>query len=397
MDLLRELKEMEREAGRGTVVPHVPNGPRPLDMDILMYDDIVLTDNSDPNMSLQIPHPRMHERRFVLQPVADLVTSDHIHPTLGRSIHDLLRDLPGDFDVTRVFPARHDVMWSFNKSTPKIFGVLNVTPDSFSDGGRLMSNDGKSIDTDLTVARAEKMFKEGAHVIDIGAESTRPHADKISSQIQIDRAVPTIERIRKELGEALLLSIDTTSSDVARAAIEAGVNMVNDVSGGLADSNMTRTVAKLNVPYILMHRRGDTSTMTLETSKTYGNVVHDVAKELNVCANDAQSCGIPRWNLLLDPGVGFSKTPEQSIHLLQNLSHLASSYPLLVGASRKRFLAHAVGRPDCSSPEDRDVASAALSAVLTSSSSSSSIAGFRVHNVGMTSDAIAIAKSIVGD
>ena len=220
------------------------------------------------------------------------------------------------------------------------------------------------------------------------------------------------------MGEEILLSIDTTSSDVARAAVEAGVNMVNDVSGGVADSKMTQTVADLNVPYVynlvptrtlhththtntyryvMMHRRGDTKTMTTKKSKTYADVVRDVGVELKICANEAQSSGIPLWNLMMDPGVGFSKTPEQSMQLLRNLGSF-SPYPLLVGASRKRFLAHAVGRPDCSSPEDRDGAGAALSAVLAyiaSEKKDMSLAALRVHNVGMTSDAIAIARSLV--
>ena len=220
------------------------------------------------------------------------------------------------------------------------------------------------------------------------------------------------------MGEEILLSIDTTSSDVARAAVEAGVNMVNDVSGGVADSKMTQTVADLNVPYVynlvptltlhththtntyryvMMHRRGDTKTMTTKKSKTYADVVRDVGVELKICANEAQSSGIPLWNLMMDPGVGFSKTPEQSMQLLRNLGSF-SPYPLLVGASRKRFLAHTVGRSDCSSPEDRDGAGAALHAVLAyiaSEKEDMSLAALRVHNVGMTSDAIAMARSLV--
>ena len=137
--------------------------------------------------------------------------------------------------------------------------------------------------------------------------------------------------------------------------------------------------------------------MTTEKSKTYADVVRDVGDELKICANEAQSSGIPLWNLMMDPGVGFSKTPEQSMQLLRNLGSF-SPYPLLVGASRKRFLAHTVGRPDCSSPEDRDGAGAALSAVLAyiaSEKQDISLAALRVHNVGMASDAIAMARSLI--
>lgn len=400
-ELLREVKRIEKDAGRGTIVPHVPNGPRPLDVDVLLYEGVAETMPAcETSGSLQIPHPRMHERRFVLQPLMDLMDDMDMHPIIGQSFRSLLSELPMDprSEVKRVFPITDATPWSLDlpSHTPYLFGVLNVTPDSFSDGGQFSRN-GREIDTDLVLARVAEMVENGVDVVDVGAESTRPMAERVDAQTQLDRALPTIERIRNEYGDALIVSIDTTSSKVAREACRAGANMINDVSGGLEDDKMIETIASCEVPTILMHRRGNAKTMTSTLTKTYeGGVVEDVSMELCQRLEAAQRGGVPLWDLMMDPGVGFGKTPDQSFRLLRDLDTLSQRLrhvPLLLGASRKRFLGYAVGRPD-DTPISRDVANAVLSALLAVTSNTSSPLALRVHDVRTVRDAISITRCV---
>jgi dihydropteroate synthase len=257
---------------------------------------------------------------------------------------------------------------------PVIMGILNLTPDSFSDGGQFDS-------VMSAVDAAESMVSQGASIIDVGGESTRPGAERISLETELARVIPVVEQIS---AQGFYVSIDTMRSEVAEAAIAAGAKMVNDVSGGLADPQMLKVVARLGVPIVLMHWRGQSKTM--QENIHYDDAVVDVCSELQSRAKAALNAGIVRGNIILDPGIGFGKEAEHNWELLRNLDALlAIGYPLLIGVSRKRFLGSLLADAE-GSPRDvgvRDVASATSSAYLLQRGAW----GVRVHDVQATSDA----------
>ena len=212
-------------------------------------------------------------------------------------------------------------------SVPKVMGIINITPDSFYDGGKTFSE--KEI-----LKQAEKMLSEGATFLDVGGYSTRPGAEDISDTEEIRRVLEAIENILKRFPEALI-SIDTFRSEVAKKAVEAGAAIVNDVSGGILDAEMYKTVAKLKVPYILMHMRGTPKTMVKLTD--YKNVTIDVLKDLAEKIVLARAEGIN--DIIADPGFGFAKTREQSFELLNNLQLFQNlKVPILAGVSRKSMI-----------------------------------------------------------
>ncbi|TYR38150.1 dihydropteroate synthase [Sphingobacterium phlebotomi] len=215
---------------------------------------------------------------------------------------------------------------------PLIIGILNVTPDSFYDGGKHNS-------AEQALARAEQLIIEGADIIDIGAYSSRPGASPISPQEEINRAVPVIrELVRKH--PHLILSIDTFRADVAEACVEAGVHIINDISGGTLDKNMFTTVARLQVPYILMHMRGTPETM--QTLTDYDDIVVDVATSLGESISTLRALGVK--DIILDPGFGFAKTVDQNHELLRRVDELHYfGLPILGGISRKSMIYKKLG------------------------------------------------------
>lgn len=264
---------------------------------------------------------------------------------------------------------------------PVIMGILNVTPDSFSDGGQFA-------DLPDALERAELMSAEGATIIDVGGESTRPGAERISVETELTRVIPVIEQLS---ARGMYVSIDTMRAEVARAAIAAGARMVNDVSGGLADPDMLPTVAELGVPVVLMHWRGPSKTM--QENIEYGNVVTDVCTELQQQAVRALAAGVHRNNIILDPGIGFGKTFEHNWELLHQLDSLqALGYPVLVGVSRKRFLGALLAQSDGSPrPErERDTASAVIAAQVLRRGAW----GVRVHSVRDTVDSFLALNAV---
>ncbi len=216
---------------------------------------------------------------------------------------------------------------------PRVMGILNLTPDSFSDGGRYL-------DTECAVQHGLAMAKQGADIIDIGGESTRPGSQRVEADEQIRRVVPIVRALRQELDQdypAVQISIDTTRAAVAEAAVDAGAGILNDVSGGLEDERMLAFAAERGLPIVLMHMRGEPGTM--QESPEYGDVVVEVKQFLLERAEAAEQAGVDRRRIVLDPGIGFGKTTEHNLALLRSIdTFVATGYAILVGASRKRFI-----------------------------------------------------------
>jgi dihydropteroate synthase len=222
---------------------------------------------------------------------------------------------------------------TFDLARPVLMGVLNVTPDSFSDGGRFFSHD-------AAVKRLEEMQAEGADIIDIGGESTRPGSNPVSEEEELRRVLPVIEAAAQRLD--LPVSIDTTKSGVARLALDAGAEVINDISGLRFDAELARLAARSGAGLVLMHIRGEPRTMQQEIH--YDDLMGEIVGELGESAEGALAAGCRREQLVLDPGIGFGKTAEHNLAILNELGHVVRlGYPVLVGPSRKSFIGATLG------------------------------------------------------
>ena len=279
-------------------------------------------------------------------------------------------------------------------AAPKIMGVLNVTPDSFSDGGEF-----SSLDSALDHARV--LIIGGANIIDVGGESTRPGAQRISTSEELARVIPVIEAISAELlatgRNDVQISIDTMNSSTALAALAAGAKIINDVSGGLADEKMFQVAAATGATLVISHWRGFSTEM--DQLNQYQDVAREVAIELQNRVDAAIAAGVSKSKIVIDPGLGFAKDMDQNWKLVSRLDELEKlGYPILVGASRKRFIAGALdadidgqGLGDGTiSNNRRDLATAVLTALLMQRK----LWGVRVHNVVATADAISIVRAL---
>ena len=257
-----------------------------------------------------------------------------------------------------------------------IWGILNITPDSFSDGGSY-------VELDIAVARARTMRAQGASIVDVGGESTRPGAERIGSAEEQRRVLPAIEALA---AEGIPTSIDTLNADTAAAAVRAGARIVNDVSGGLADDRMLATVAELDADIAIGHWRGPSSDMYARAQ--YVRIAREVASELRERVTAAAVAGIAPSRVILDPGIGFAKSGEQNWEVLRGLDEISGlGHRVLVGTSRKRFLAETLeGDPDRSR---RDLATAVTSALAARAGAWA----VRVHDVAATRDALAVASA----
>ena len=304
--------------------------------------------------------------------LAPLARVDRVPPGLER-----VGEALGPLLATHAEPPQ---AWSIADGTialghPVIIGIINVTPDSFSDGGRFTS-------VDRAVAQAERLMADGCELLDVGGESTRPGAVPVPAAEEIGRVVPVIEQLaRRALGP---VSVDTRKAAVARAAIAAGAAAVNDVSAFGFDPELVRVAAEAGVGVIVMHARGTPETM--DSLATYGHVAAEVAAELAGAARRAEQGGVARERIVVDPGFGFAKTPEQNFRLLDELATVVGlGYPVAVGPSRKRFLGHATGRP----VDDRDRATAVACALAWERGARL----FRVHDAALTSEALRVASA----
>ncbi|KAG4116337.1 hypothetical protein ERO13_D12G163500v2 [Gossypium hirsutum] len=363
-ELLGVLKTIERNMGRSGGIRY---GPRPIDLDILFYGKYQI--GSD---ILTVPHERIWERPFVMAPLMDLlglvINSDtvacwHSLSTDSDGLFGLWDKLGGESligkeGMKRVLPIRNH-LWEWSKKTSVM----------------------------------------GADIIDIGAQSTRPMASRISAEEELDRLIPVLEAVLEmpEMEEKLV-SVDTFYSDVASEAVKKGAHLVNDVSAGQLDPNMLKMVASLDVPYIAMHMRGDPTTMQSRDNLQYSDVCSQVASELFSRVEDAELSGVPAWRIILDPGIGFSKKTEHNLDILTGLpvirseiakrSLAASHAPLLIGPSRKRFLGEICNRPAAG---ERDPAT--IASVTAGIFGGANIV--RVHNVRDNVDAVKVCDAML--
>ncbi|WFD00729.1 trifunctional dihydropteroate synthetase [Malassezia yamatoensis] len=410
--LLKLTQTIEKQVGRSK--GHVPvNGPRVIDLDILLYGEEQIRDGDH----LIVPHPRIAERAFALLPLTDLIPNME-HPVLQRSMQQLSnalwnRDAFEPKDVARVLPLKR-TQWRWGQKT-LVMAILNATPDSFSDGGKFAEED------DM-VKYALDMVRQGADVLDIGGQSTAPNAAEVSAQQESERVVRVIEALVKQ-GITIPISIDTYRASVARAALDAGATIVNDISGGERDPEMLPLVAERKCPYILMHMRGDASTMTSMTDYE-GDTAGGVKDELSQRLLSALNAGVRRWNIILDPGIGFAKDTQDNMNLLRALPHIVGAngvragidepveycpatefspnqpyaslahFPMLLGVSRKKFLGKLTQRQD-SAMQPPEARVHATMAACTAAIATKCVDMIRVHDVEAAVDTVRTADALL--
>jgi dihydropteroate synthase len=262
----------------------------------------------------------------------------------------------------------------------RIMGVINVTPDSFSDGGQWM-------DADAAVKHGLDLVSDGADLVDVGGESTRPGAIRIDAAEELRRIIPVVRAL---VEEGVTVSVDTMRAEVAEAALQAGARMINDVSGGRADPDMFAVAAAAGVPTVVMHWRGHSTQMQSLTE--YRHLVPDVIAELTEQVDAALAAGVARDRIIVDPGLGFSKTGEQNWTVLSQLDHfMGLGFPLLIAASRKRFLGELLGRGVEPRPvDDREAATVAISTMAAQAGAWA----VRVHEPKASADAVRVVARI---
>ena len=405
-DLLAAAKAQESAQGR-PLHSGQRFGPRPLDVDLMLYGSERVLDGD----ILQVPHPRLRERPFVLKPLEDLLsgsltrcsTQPDLHSQLHwwRSFVDEWRNAggsEGDGGLVRVFPCAHGKMLQMScrsgyphGSRPLVAGAVNATPDSFSDGGVAFA-------PERAGDAAEQLAQEGADIIDVGGESTRPGAEPVGEEEELSRVLPAIDAIQQRpLPAHVLLSVDTYRANVASRAIREGAHIINDVSGGSLDKRMHSVAAESSAAYVLGHMRGTPQTMQATKHTSYSDVCQEVGTELGESVSSALTdAGLPTWRAWLDPGLGFAKGFDGNLELMRNLRSVRANVyrgggddgaPVMVGPSRKGFLGTLTGVQE---PSERDYAtSSAVSACVAAGADA-----VRVHNARGGADAASVAHAL---
>lgn len=304
-ELLQVLQSIENRFGR---IRSERNAPRIIDLDILAYHDVVME-----SKDLILPHPRLHERAFVTYPLRD-VAADWVHPVHHLSVSEMIEKLPEGQEIIKTY-------------RPLIMGIVNVTPDSFSDGGQYN-------DPSRAIAHGLKLIGEGADILDIGGESTRPMAGIVAPEDEQKRILPVIEGLRNA---GALISVDTRNASTMRAALRAGAGMINDVSALTHDPQSVDVLKESDCRICLMHMQGTPETM--QVNPHYQHVVKEVYEYLEERIDFCASNGIEKDRIMIDVGIGFGKQTEHNIALIKELSLFKDlGVDLLFGASRKSFI-----------------------------------------------------------
>lgn len=354
-DLLALMQEIEIDFGR---IRTVKNAPRVLDLDVLDYQGKVI---SEPE--LELPHPRMHERAFVLYPLRD-IAPDWRHPVTREAVTSLIQKLPPEQEIK-------------NSSLPLIMGIVNVTPDSFSDGGQYFN-------ANAAIRHGKQLVADGAQILDIGGESTRPGADPVSINEELMRVIPVLEGLR-ECGA--WISVDTRHAEVMRAAIQSGAHIINDVSALEGDDESLSIVANSRAHVCLMHMQRDPQTM--QKDPFYHDVVSEIFDYLGKRVKACVDAGIPKDRIMIDVGIGFGKLTLHNTALFQNMHKFKSlGVRVLMGASRKRFIPDLCGT--MIDPQGR--LGGSLAAVMSAVEQGCDIV--RVHDVKQTKQFLDVYQAI---
>lgn len=352
-ELLVFVKSIETDLGRA---PTFRYGPRLIDIDVLLMDDTVVEAEN-----FYVPHVHLHERDFVLAPLTE-IAPQAVHPVLHQTIESLSEAL--DLSQVRVFarrPMRAGSRWLYWGRQTYVMGILNVTLDSFSGDGLLKQADWLT----ALVERGQAMMQAGAHLIDVGGESTRPGAAAVSLEEELARVIPAIRALTQAgIGP---ISIDTYKAAVAAEALEAGAVMVNDVWGLRRDPDMARLIARCGMPVVLMHNRSQPQDAAFEarlggryTGSKYEDLVPDIKRELMEIVEIARAAGVADSQIIIDPGIGFGKTTPQNLELLDRVGEFRSlNFPILIGPSRKSFIGYTLNLP----PDQRVEGTAAAVAI----------------------------------
>ncbi len=380
-ELLGAVKAIEAEMGRE---PTFRYGPRAIDIDILLYDETIVEQEN-----VSIPHAQLHERDFVLAPLNEIAPRA-VHPRLEKTIEAL--SVARDLSQVRAFarrPLRVGQPWWYWGRQTYVMGILNVTPDSFSGDGLLKKEDWLA----AVVEQGKAMIEAGAHVLDVGGESTRPGSEAISVDEELDRVVPAI----RALNEAVLgpISIDTYKAVVAHAALEVGAVMVNDVWALRRDPDMADLIAERAAPVILMHNRSKPQDAAFEarlggryTGSQYDDLIPDIQRELQESVELARAAGVADCRIILDPGIGFGKTVSQNLELLDRAGEFKTlGFPILIGPSRKSFIGYTLNLP----PDQRVDGTAAAVAIGIARGADI----VRVHDVAMMARVAKMTDAIV--
>jgi len=336
--LLTRLKAIEAELGR---VENFRYGPRSIDIDILFYGGQVFESET-----LSIPHPMLAERAFVLAPLAELVP-ELIHPQLKRSAADLLAERPDREEIV-LYQPNLTAAWPRWGERTHVMGILNITPDSFSGDGLLQQTDPVS----AALAQARQFARDGADILDLGAESSRPGSSTVDAATEIARIQPIIAALREETLPAIL-SVDTYKAESAETCLRSGAHWINDIWGLKADAELAPVIAAHHAGVVIMHNRSNWQDVQNlgGLGKTYSGVhyddiIDDIKSELGESLEIAAKAGIAQDKIILDPGIGFGKNLHDNLAIINRLEEIKKiGFPILIGPSRKSFIGQALDLP----------------------------------------------------